>query len=90
MSLEVRAARELREDCVEDLATLTVAVHEQRAQREDAEVQLAREREVAEGIRADWQRKLADRRKEVCFLCEKVSEDEKISDNKQHCTLGAK
>ena len=65
MSLRVRAARDLKDDCAEDLVTLAAAVHEQRAQREDAEAQLAHEREVAEGIRADWQRKLADRRKEA-------------------------
>ena len=65
MSLKVRAARELKDDNEADLAALTAAMHAHRAEREEAEAQLAHEREVAAGIRADWERKLADRRKEV-------------------------
>ena len=65
MSLAVRRARELKEDSAEDVAALTAAMHEHRAAREEAETRLAHEREVSEGIRSDWERKLADRRKEV-------------------------
>lgn len=65
MSLAVRHARELKEDSAEDLAALTAALHEHRATREEAETRLAHERQVSEGIRSDWERKLADRRKEV-------------------------
>lgn len=40
-------------------------MHVSRVAREDAERQLAADRATAEGMRADWQRKLEERRKEV-------------------------
>ena len=46
MALKVRHARELKEDCAEDVAALTNAMHEHRAAREDAETKLAHERQV--------------------------------------------
>lgn len=41
-------------------------MHVERAAREDAERQLAADKALVENMRADWQRKLQERRKEVC------------------------
>ena len=45
--------------------TCADTMHVSRVAREDAERQLAADRATAEGMRADWQRKLEERRKEV-------------------------
>ena len=38
---------------------------QEKAAREDAERQLGADRDIVDGLRSDWQRKLRDRRKEA-------------------------
>jgi chromosome segregation ATPase len=68
MEQQVRTLRALLEDCTEDQAALMHAMHETRAARAEAEQQLVHMREVIDGIKADWHRKLKDRRMEVGWL----------------------
>ena len=65
MDAQVRAARAACDAYGEDRAALTAHVHAAAAAREDAERELAVCRRQVAAMRADWQRKLRDRRKEV-------------------------
>ena len=70
MDANVRAARAACDAYAEDSTALTAHVHAAAAAREDAERDLAVCRRQVASMRADWQRKLRDRRKEVpfCFV----------------------
>ena len=65
MDAQVRAARAACDAYGEDRAALTAHVHAAAAAREDSERELAVCRRQVAAMRADWQRKLRDRRKEV-------------------------
>lgn len=66
MSIKVQEGREMQENYLEDESVLTSYMHDMRAAREDADKDLAHMRRMAEEAHKDWQRKLKDRRKEVC------------------------
>lgn len=68
MSIQVQQGREMQENYLEDEAVLTSYMHDMRAAREDADKELAHMRKMAEEAHKDWQRKLKDRRKEVCWF----------------------
>lgn len=61
----MRESRELKNDATDDVSTLTKAMYEMRAAKEDAEQQLGMAVMMFDQVRSDWQAKLKDRRKEV-------------------------
>ena len=60
-----RSARQLHDDACADEASLTRAVHEARAAKEEAERALGAAIGMADQLRGDWVAKLRDRRREV-------------------------
>ena len=62
---QMREARALSKDADDDHAALTKHMHETCAAREEAERDLGMTVAMFDQLRADWRRKLKDRRKEV-------------------------
>lgn len=65
LDLEVRDARDALGAFGEDGQALSSYMHAAKAAREDAEVGLEAARKGKEAVRADWDAKLGDRRKEA-------------------------
>lgn len=68
MAARVKDARASMEAYSEDCVALLAALREAGAAAEDAEREAGHQRQLAEQARADWQRKLKDRRQEVATI----------------------
>jgi hypothetical protein len=63
--LQVRDKQDSKRACLEDLANLTEHFNTTRAVKEAAEKELAKTKRQVEEARADWMRKIRERRAEV-------------------------
>jgi hypothetical protein len=63
--LQVRDKQDSKRACLEDLANLTEHFNSTRAAKEAAEKELAKTKRQVEEARADWMRKIRERRAEV-------------------------
>jgi hypothetical protein len=63
----VREKQDSKRACLEDLANLTEHFNATRAAKEAAEKELAKTKRQVEEARADWMRKIRERRAEVCM-----------------------
>mmetsp|Transcript_26138 Transcript_26138/g.62178 ORF Transcript_26138/g.62178 Transcript_26138/m.62178 type:complete len:855 (+) Transcript_26138:308-2872(+) len=83
MEKKVREAREMKEDCLEDHASLTSHMHDMRAAREESEKKLAQMKAQYQQGKSDWDRKLSLRKKEVAELRRRQQREKEKEDHKR-------